>query len=124
MSIAQVRALIPDTEPVFDGETLFSDPEIQTYLDIAAGNVLRAAAYAMIAIANSEAMINKVIKTQDLSTDGSKVADSIRGAANTLMKRADDIERQEASYLAIVDYGGWYDNPELTEWNWSYPHER
>ncbi len=122
MSIAQVRALIPDTEAAFDGQTLFSDTEITTYLEIAGGNVLRAAAYAMIAVGNSEALISKVITTQDLSTDGSKVADAFRKGAETFLRRADEIERRESSFFTIIDFPSGYEKPELTEWNWA-PYE-
>lgn len=125
MVIDQVRALIPDTEPVYDGETLFTDADITTYLTIANGNVLRAAAFAMTAIGNSEALINKVITTQDLATDGTKVADSFRKSADMLLRRADQIDRAEnQNYFQIVDYGtGWTDHAELTERNWSFPRE-
>ena len=71
-----VRTLIPDTEAVFGDakdEYLFPDEQINNLLEIAGGNVLRAAGLAMIAVGNSEALISKVIKTQDLSTDGSKL---------------------------------------------------
>lgn len=119
MVIAQVRVLIPDTEAVFNGQTLFTDAEIETYLQIANGNVLRAAAFAMLAVANSEAMISKVITTQDLHTDGSKVADAFRKSADTLLRRADQVDRDnDKNYFQIVDYygTGWTDHAELTEW--------
>lgn len=120
--VQMVRVLIPDTEPAFDGTTLFTDPEIETYLEIGKGNVLRAAAYAMIAVGNSEALISKVIKTQDLSTDGSKIADAFRNAGKELLARADkEDDATDAGYFDIIDFReGWVERPELTEWNWSY----
>lgn len=123
MVIEQVRLLIPDTEAVFDGDTLFSDEDITNYLAIANGNVLRAAGFAMVAIANSEAMISKVITTQDLSTDGAKVSEQFRKSAEVLFKRADQIDSQESGFFTIVDYygDGWGDHAELTEWNWGFP---
>lgn len=121
-AVKQVRVLIPDTEEAFDGDTLFTDPEIETYLTIAGGNVLRAAAYAMIAIGNSEALISKVIRTQDLQTNGAQVADAFRKSAESLMKRADDEDaKNDRGYFEIIDYGeGWAERPELTEWNWNF----
>lgn len=125
--ITKVRILVPDNEEVY-GEPgsltyLFTDEEITGYIEIAGGSVLRAAAYAMLAIANSEAIISKVIKTQDLSTDGSKVADALRRNADLLFGRADkEDDLADGFYFNIVNYtDGWlYDQPELTEWNWSY----
>lgn len=118
--INKVRYLIPDTEQVFDGQTLFTDPEIEGYLEIGGGSPLRAAAYAMIAIANSEAMISKVIRTQDLQTNGAQVADAFRRNAALLFDRADkEDDLTNGFYLDIVDYQSEYVKPELTEWNWS-----
>lgn len=119
-----VRALIPDTDPVFgpnEDEYIFSDDDIKNYLTIANGNVLRAAGYAMIAVGNSEALINKVIKTQDLATDGSKVQDTWRKAGESLLARADKDDQKDAlDYFEIVDFKeGWTrERPELTEWQW------
>lgn len=119
-TIGQVRLLIPDTEAVFDGTTLFTDEDITGYLTIAGESALRAAAYAILAIANTEALISKVIKTQDLSTDGSKVADALRRTADVLLARADREESMaDEFYYEVVDYPTGYELPELTEWNWN-----
>lgn len=117
--IYQVRVLVPDTEAVFDGQTLFTDDEIDTYLTIGNGNILRAAAYAILAVASSEAIISKVIKTQDLSTSGAQVADALRLTAKELLARADTEESKlDEFYLDFIDYGTGTTTPELTEWNW------
>ncbi len=117
--IYQVRVLVPDTEAVFDGQTLFTDDEIDTYLTIGNGNILRAAAYAILAVASSEAIISKVIKTQDLSTSGAQVADALRLTAKELLARADKEDDLAGEfYLNFVDYGYGTTRPELTEWNW------
>ena len=117
---AQMRVLIPDNEQIFDGDYLFSDPELETYLEVANGNVLRASAYAINAIATSEAMISKVIKTQDLSTNGAAVADALRLTAKQLLDRADAEDKMaDAFYMQIIDYNPHPAVPELTEWNWS-----
>lgn len=118
--IEKVRVLIPDTEAVFNGATLFSDTEIDTYLEVAGGSVLRAAGFALMAISTSEAMISKVIKTQDLGTDGAKVAEAMRKNAEAYFARADaELIAADSFYIAIHDPGIPYP-PELTEWNWSY----
>lgn len=117
-AVQKVRILIPDTEQVFDGETLFSDAELEIYLEIGV-SPLRAAGLAMIAISNSEAMISKVIRTQDLQTDGAKVAEAMRKNAETLFARADkEDEAANGFYFNIVDYNNTPTRPELTEfWN-------
>ncbi len=116
-----VRTLIPDTEPVFGDakdEYLFPDEQINNLLEIAGGNVLRAAGLAMIAVGNSEALISKVIKTQDLATDGSKLQDKWRESGEALLARADKEDEGKAlDYFEIIDFQeGWLaERPELTE---------
>lgn len=120
--IEKMRILIPDSEAIFDGQTLFTDTELSNYVEIGGGSVLRGAAYAMIAIANSEAMISKVIKTQDLSTNGAQVAEAFRKNAQMLLDRADKEDDAAGEfYIDIIDNTNSYP-PELTEWNWAvYP---
>ncbi len=118
--IELVRTLIPDTEAIFgpsENETLFSDGDITNYLTVG-GNVLRAAGLAVYAIATSEALISKVIRTQDLQTDGAKVAEALMTKAKALMDRADVEDVQGLSYFDIIDYGeGWsIYPPELTNY--------
>lgn len=120
--IAIVRTLIPDTDAVFgpgEDEHLFSDEDITRFITAAGGSVTRAAGFAMIAVGNSEALINKVIKTQDLMTNGAATAIAFRQAGEAMLKRADKEEQNQAlDYFEIVDYReGWSaDRPELTEW--------
>lgn len=121
-----VRTLIPDTDKVFGDagdEYLFADEQIDNFLTIAGGSVLRAAGLAMIAVGNSEALISKVIKTQDLQTDGSKLQDKWREAGETLLARADKEDEQGAlDFFEIIDYQeGWTtDRAELTEYGFSW----
>ena len=117
--IQKMRVLIPDNEQIFDGDYLFSDNDLNAYLEVANNSVLRAASYAVLAIATSEAMISKVIKTQDLSTNGAAVADALRLTAKQLADRADKEDDLAGEfYLNIVDYGVEQNRPELTEWNY------
>ena len=121
-----VRTLIPDTDAIYgDGEDeyLFDDAQIENFLTVAGGSVLRAAGMAMIAVGNSEALISKVIKTQDLATDGSKLQDSWRLSGQALLARADKEDEKDAlDYFEIVDYEeGWTTaRPELTEYGFSW----
>jgi len=116
-----VRTLIPDTEAIFgagENEYLFADDQIENLLEIAGGSVLRAAGLAMIAVGNSEALISKVINTQDLSTDGSKLQDKWRESGEALLARAYKEDQGKAlDYFEIIDFQeGWRaERPELTE---------
>jgi len=120
--IAVVRSLIPDTDAVFgddENEYIFDDDDINNFLAVAKGNALRAAAYACMAVGSSEAIILKVIRTQDLQTNGATLQDSFTNKAKVLFAQAD---REDASagadYFEIIDFReGWTpDVPELTEW--------
>jgi len=99
--IGKIRALIPDVEQVDQDDTgevayLFEDEHLAAILSVqrpvpeAPGAVLRrAAADAVDALATSEAYISKVIKTEDLMTDGAKVANALVGRAANLRRDAD-----------------------------------
>jgi hypothetical protein len=104
-AVGQVRLLIPDTEQLGSvPEYVFSDPQIQAFLALYTNNIKRAAAQAKLVLATSEALINKVIKTDDLSTDGAKLAAELRAQAQMLMSEADK-DTAEADYdnFVIVD---------------------
>jgi len=113
--IGKVRSLIPDVEQVdFTGEAvpeyIFSDAHITAFLMTADGSgiprILRAAASGIRAIAVSEGLISKVIKTEDLQTDGAKLASALLGAAKQLDDRADQQEEddEDMNAFTIVDF--------------------
>lgn len=101
--IGKVRALIPDTEEVDfrnDGTAtyLFPDEHLQALLDLhseSVGHIFYAAADAVDALATSEAYISKVIRTEDLQTDGAKVANALVLRAQELRRRGDKAEENE-----------------------------
>lgn len=100
MSIQRVRDMIPDIEEVdWEDEgmpsTLFTDAQIETYLAVNRDNIKRAAAPALRALAVSEAVISKVIRTEDLQTDGAKTAQALLTAARDLERSADQDEDRE-----------------------------
>jgi hypothetical protein len=95
-AIGQVRLLIPDVEqlenlsdPSQAAEYIFNDSQIQAFLSINRNNVKRSAAQAKLTLATSEALINKVIKSYDFSTDGAKLGAELRAQAEQLQKDAD-----------------------------------
>ncbi len=107
-AIGQVRLLIPDTEqldnladPNADASYLFNDSQIQAFLSLYADNVKRAAAQAKLVLATSEALINKVIRTADYTTDGAKLGAELRAQAKALQDEAreDDMVDQYESFV-------------------------
>ena len=113
--IGKVRSLIPDVEQVdFTGEGvpnyMLSDGHITALLATADGTgnpkILRAAASGIRIVAVSEGLISKVIKTEDLQTDGAKLAAALLQAAKQLDDKADQQEEDAEDSLAftIVDF--------------------
>ena len=92
----QVRLLIPDVVKLVDPrdlqaepEYIFSDDQITGFLAIERGNIKRAAASAVDVIATDEALVLKVIKTDDKETDGSKLLKELSARAARLRADAD-----------------------------------
>lgn len=84
--LGQVRLLINDArEP---DEQVFSDPEIGSFLELEGQSVKLAAAQALDTIADDEALTSKVIRSQDLQTDGAAVAAQLRERAKSLRAEA------------------------------------
>lgn len=102
LPLGQVRLLITDTasDPA---QWLFTDPQLDAFLEMNAGSVLRTAAQALLVIATSENLLSKKIRTQDLSTDGPAVSAELRALAATLTARADVVDEAAAeSYFEII----------------------
>jgi hypothetical protein len=73
--VRRIRVLIPDLEKVFgegENETMFSDADIEDFYTEGFENVKCAAGLAKITIGSSEALILKVIKNYETTTDGAK----------------------------------------------------
>ena len=113
-NIALVRLYIADLGTGED--QLLVDDHIGLLLDGNGGDARLAAADALDAIAASEVLVAKKIRTQTLSTDGPAVSAELRALA----------DRQRALAQAAVDATdeGWFDvvdtigtcRPELTEY--------
>lgn len=82
--LGRVRLLINDTSD----SPVFSDAEIAAFLELEGDNVKLAAAQALDTIADDEALTSKVIRTQDLQTDGAAVAAQLRERAKELRSDA------------------------------------
>ncbi len=94
----QVRLLISDVD---EANLVLSDDMLDGFLRLHTGKpsaIRRAAAYALDAIATSEALVSKVIRTAaGASTDGTKVADALRKHAVEL-RAAADVDDENAAW--------------------------
>jgi len=117
-AIGQVRLLIPDVEQLdnLDNsstavEYLFSDAQIQALLSLYSDNVKRAAAQAKLILATSEALINKVIRTTDYTTDGAKLGAELRAQAKALQDEAanDDLADSYETFIVAPPAVKWGD---------------
>lgn len=124
-AVGKVRALIPDIEQVdweSDGNAsyIFSDNHLEGLLALYGltattcgvsstedtWKVRSAAADAVEAIAVSEALISKVVKTEDLQTDGAKVANALINRAALLRRQAkqEEADLDAETAFTIVDF--------------------
>lgn len=83
----KVRLKISDFD---EANLIFTDSQIKGYLSLNDSNVSFASADALDAIATTELLLSKKIRTQDLSTDGPSVAKELR----ELAKRIREDEKQ------------------------------
>lgn len=100
--IGAVRMIIQDLDIE---HAMFSDAAITRLLDLNGDDVRRAAAAALDIMASSQAMILKVIRTLDLSTDGAAVARALREHAAQL--------RADAETADAGEEGGLFDYAEM-----------
>lgn len=107
----KVRLLLNDVD---ESALVFSDEEILAFLALEGDNVKRAAAQAIDTNADNEALASKVLRSQDVSTDGAKVADALRKRASALREQAD---LEDDGYFEVVDFGG-AGGAELAEWRY------
>jgi hypothetical protein len=98
--VGMMRLLIPDRDR---GALLFTDEELAGFLSLE-GGVKRAAASAIEVVASNEVMVSKVIRTQDLQTDGAKVSDALMKRAAELRRQADEDDPATAGGLDIIDF--------------------
>lgn len=75
----------------------------------------RAAADVLDAMATSEVLVAKKIRTQDLSTDGPAVAAELRKQAAALRGKADAADDADGSFFEVIPFG-YVGKPEAAEW--------
>ena len=108
-----VRLLLNDVD---ETREVFTDAEIDAFLSLEGGSIKRAAAQAIDTNASNEALASKVLRTQDLSTDGAKVAAAMREHADRLRAQADDEDANSdaGAWFSIDPTGATGCGPELT----------
>lgn len=118
-NIGRVRKYIPDMvqledpkDPTAAPSYYFSDAEIlgfvTEYSDVGQkptrAHVKRAAADAIDALANNEALVLKKIKTEDLETDGATVANALRAGARALRQQADAEDEADSAFFDLIPF--------------------
>jgi hypothetical protein len=102
---------------------MFSDAHLEALYQTAEGEgsprVYRAAASALRAVAVSEGLIQKVIRTEDLQTDGAKLTTALLAGAKQLDDKADRVEEADGGF-AIVDFQP-HPIDSLPYWNRGFP---
>lgn len=98
--VGKVRLLVNDVD---QDEFVFTDAEINAFLALFNGAILLAAAEAIDTNADNEALASKVLRTQDLQTDGAKVADALRKRAASLRERHDRMVEDDG-FFEIVEF--------------------
>jgi hypothetical protein len=94
-AVGQMRLLIPDRGAPgqfdiwsADGKLIFTDEELQAFLD-QEGNVVKAGcALALEVIGSDEALVLKVMRQLDFETDGAKLSDALLARAVKLREQA------------------------------------
>lgn len=94
---------------------LLDDDSLQILLDAHGGNAWRASADALRTIAASEVLVSKAIRTQDLQTNGDRVAESLRKLAADYDHRAEEEEGRSTGGFFVVPAGPVSDRLETEE---------
>jgi len=111
--LGQLRALVSQTEqyvdpanPEADPDYLMDDGLLQSFLALNSSKLYGAASDALLALAANEALVSKKIRTEDLSTDGSVIANSLRQIAQEYRTRQKEEDAEDAALEAfeLVDF--------------------
>lgn len=109
----KVRLLLNDVDAATE---VFTDDEIEAFLTLEGGNVKLAAAQAIDTNADDQALAAKVLRSQDLTTDGAKLAEALHKRAAALRQQAaDEATDADEGYFEIVDFDPHPTRPELAE---------
>ncbi len=89
-TVGQVRLQIGDTDVTPASDAIFTDEEIQVFLDANSDNVLLASAQALESLAASTARLAKLTRTLNWTEDTRKVSEDLLSAARQLRDQEAD----------------------------------
>lgn len=94
----QVRSLIGDLD---NDNPIFTSAQLDIYVELGMNNPFFAAAFALRAIAVSEALMFRYLRTDDLTVNGVPGAEYLRKQANELVRQGQmfDANTQEAFFI-------------------------
>jgi len=95
---------------------VFQDAEIDAFLTLEGQSVKKAAAQAIDANATNMVLAMRVLRTQDVSTDGAKVATAMREHATALRTQADESD-DEGAFFDVVSLDGTVGDSAV-DWFW------
>lgn len=100
--VGQVRLIIPDRVNTAAEPAMFSDEELAAFLTLEDG-VRRAAAAALETIASDQALVLKVMKVQNVSTDGAALARELRARATALRAQAAAADADDGDLFDVAE---------------------
>ena len=105
-TVTAVRLLIPDIEAIYgDGEDeyMFTDSEIQIYLELGHGNATWAAGLASLAVGASEALVGKQIRNYETETQTAPLMREWTAKGKLLVEQGKaEVELLEDGFFEIV----------------------
>lgn len=105
-TVGTMRLIIPDN----DVDThIFEDDELEKMYSLGGNSILRGCAFALEAIASSEAYTLKMFSALDLTTNGPAVSKELRDRARDL--RAQALEQEAREDGGAFDFAEWIFEP-------------
>jgi hypothetical protein len=111
--LGQTRLLVPDMAQDDSGNYIFTDAQILALLALYRDSIPRAAAQALDILATDQALLLKVVRTDDLNVDGVKIAAELRARAKGLRDQADKDDFEDA-----MDDGFQIVYPDVPHWDY------
>ncbi len=106
VNVALVRSLYGDLAPDANGDYLFDDTIVASWIELAHGNPYRAAAIACRALAADQNYLLKNVHTDDLTINGTATATEFRLLADKLEGQATKYDLDEEDTFAVVNIAG------------------
>lgn len=98
--VGKVRMVLPDK---VQANAFFTDEELEVFLEIES-NWRRATALALETMAVDAALVLQVIRVQNITTDGAKVADALLKRAVQLRKQADEADASDEGGFEVTEF--------------------